>query len=176
MYQPLTRHAVHEVSAGTVWTWHFSNGLTQQARLTTERYSHCGPRLVLRCVLLSVSSAVLGTLRKFGFSFLCSRASTGQTRAARGNCYEDLCQASQKSVERSEDQMSGTIQGHNVPFHCVQFAQRTHRNKKKVYDVPLIQPWARRRSRSTGVPRNNFGWTASPSSKRIKYIVLKRSK
>jgi hypothetical protein len=40
----------------------------------------------------------------------------------------------------------------------------------------ISQPWARRRSRSTSGPRNNFGWTASPSSKRIIYIVFKRSK
>jgi hypothetical protein len=44
--------------------------------------------------------------------------------------------------------------------------------------VSFQQPWVRRRSRFTSGPRNNFGWTASPSSKRIilVYIVLKRSK
>jgi hypothetical protein len=42
--------------------------------------------------------------------------------------------------------------------------------------VCLGQPWARRRSRFTSGPRINFGWTASPSSKRMIYIVLKTPK
>jgi hypothetical protein len=42
--------------------------------------------------------------------------------------------------------------------------------------VLLREPRARRWSRTTSGPRNNFGWTASPSSKTIIYIVVKRSK
>jgi hypothetical protein len=42
--------------------------------------------------------------------------------------------------------------------------------------IVIEQSWARHRSWSTCGTRNNFRCTASPSSNRILYIVLKRSK
>jgi hypothetical protein len=47
---------------------------------------------------------------------------------------------------------------------------------KRSLGRPLNKSWARSRLCSTSGPRNNFGWTTSPSSNRIIYIVLKRYK
>jgi hypothetical protein len=69
--------------------------------------------------------------------------------------------------------------GRNVTLCTWQWTQIIHQalyNRWGEHWVYIDQSWARCWSWSTGGPRNNSGWTASPSKKRIIYIILKRSK